>query len=49
MLLGGHNALTDESWRGASQLRLRLASERGMGLSDAVAGQVKAKLYVERL
>ena len=88
MLLGGHNALTPEPWRGAShverrlpvdvqaelraalpaapepdelrralatavalylRLRSRLAEERGMQLSEEVARQVLAGLYVESL
>jgi hypothetical protein len=88
MLLGGHNALTDEPWRGAShverrlgadlqaeleaalpgapepeelsralataieayrRLRRRLASERGMPLSDELAEQVRPHLYVKSL
>ena len=88
MLLGGHNALTPEPWRGAShverrlsaevqaelsaalpaapepeelrralatalelylRLRLRLSGERGMPLSDELARQVLAGLYVKSL
>ena len=88
MLLGGHNALTPEPWRGASDverrlpaelrmelsaalpaspkpeelrralasalelyrlLRLRLADERGMPLSDELGRQVLAGLYVKSL
>ena len=88
MLLGGHNALTPEPWRGAShverrlpaevraelgaalpaapepeelrralaaalehylRLRLRLARERGMPLSEEAARQVLSRLYVQSL